>query len=68
MPILLRESDVAGLLSHVVAGDVPGREHASQITRFKSLGIALEDMAVAALVYAKARERGIGDALGKQTI
>lgn len=45
----------AGPLCDIVAGRAPGREHDDQITLFKSLGVALEDVAVAAVVYEKAR-------------
>jgi len=47
-------------LRDVVAGALPGRQNAPQITLFKSLGIGLEDVAVAARIYALARERGLG--------
>ncbi|WP_322800444.1 ornithine cyclodeaminase family protein [Thermoflexus sp.] len=47
-------------LKDVVAGRVQ-RTHPDQITLFKSLGIALEDVAVAALVYERARARGVGE-------
>jgi ornithine cyclodeaminase/alanine dehydrogenase-like protein (mu-crystallin family) len=50
-------------LADLVAGRIPGRERADQITLFKSLGVALEDVAVAALVHAKARAAGIGKEL-----
>ncbi len=38
-------------LAHLVAGFLPGRQSPEQITLFKSLGIALEDVAVASVVY-----------------
>jgi alanine dehydrogenase len=47
-------------LSEVVSGDTPGRQHDDDIVLFKSLGIAAEDLAVAALVLERARERGLG--------
>ncbi len=47
-------------LAAVVSGQTPGRTGPDDITLFKSLGIALEDMAVAALVYEKARAQGVG--------
>src|SRR6058998_3833411 len=47
-------------ISEVVAGKVRGRTKADDITLFKSHGIAIEDVAVAALVYERARYRGIG--------
>lgn len=47
-------------LGRIVAGEVPGRPSADVITLFKSVGIGLEDVAVAGQVYALARERGLG--------
>ncbi len=47
-------------LSDVVGGKVPGREDPSEITLFKSNGVALEDVAVAGRVYEKARAHGAG--------
>jgi ornithine cyclodeaminase/alanine dehydrogenase-like protein (mu-crystallin family) len=47
-------------LSEVVAGKVPGRVSDSQITLFKSNGIAAWDLAVAEKVYALAKEKGLG--------
>jgi ornithine cyclodeaminase/alanine dehydrogenase-like protein (mu-crystallin family) len=47
-------------LSDIVAGKIPGRSNAEQITLFKSNGIAIEDIVVAGRVYELARERGIG--------
>ena len=38
----------------------PGRQAAEDITLFKSLGIGLEDIAVAMRVYQKARDAGVG--------
>lgn len=51
-------------LGQVVAGRYPGRSDAEQITLFKSHGIALEDIALAARVYQKALEQGIGERFG----
>jgi ornithine cyclodeaminase/alanine dehydrogenase-like protein (mu-crystallin family) len=50
-------------LAEVVGGEVPGRSSEDDIVLFKSLGIAAEDLAVAALVYERAQERGIGTEL-----
>ena len=47
-------------LSEVVAGRVPGRVSQEGITLFESMGVALEDIAAADLVYRKAKEQGIG--------
>jgi ornithine cyclodeaminase/alanine dehydrogenase-like protein (mu-crystallin family) len=47
-------------LGQVIVGRYPGRPHAQDVTLFKSLGIAIEDVAVAAKVYQKAQEAGVG--------
>lgn len=47
-------------LAAIVAGHTQGRPDAEAITLFKSLGVALEDIALAALVYEKAQEQGLG--------
>jgi ornithine cyclodeaminase/alanine dehydrogenase-like protein (mu-crystallin family) len=44
----------------IVAGTVPGRANAEQITLFKSNGVATEDVAVAGKIYEIAKERGMG--------
>ena len=47
-------------LGSIVAGTVSGRSSEEDITLFKSLGIALEDIAVGAFVFERAREAGVG--------
>ena len=47
-------------ISQIVAGKLEGRKDAQQITLFKSIGIAAEDVATAARVLELAREKGIG--------
>jgi alanine dehydrogenase len=48
-------------LADVVAGRGPKRESETDITLYKGVGIALEDVATAAHVYQLARERKIGE-------
>ena len=50
-------------LAEVVSGEVPGRVSSEDIVLFKSLGIAAEDLAVAAHVYERARAAGVGEEL-----
>lgn len=57
------ESHVAGELGEVVLGRVAGRETADQVTIFKSLGMAVEDVAAADLAYRRALETGAGTEL-----
>lgn len=52
--ILLRE------LGHVVTGAAPGRSYRDEITVFNSVGLAAQDLAVAAALIDLARIRGIG--------
>ena len=47
-------------IGRLVANRAPGRQSPQDVTLFKSLGIGLEDIAVAARVLAKAKEAGIG--------
>src|SRR5438552_4020286 len=47
-------------LGQVIVGRYTGRAHQHDVTLFKSLGIAIEDIAVAARVYAAAQAAGIG--------
>lgn len=46
-------------LGEITAGTQPGRQSTGEITLFKSLGLAVEDVVSAALVMAAARARGI---------
>ena len=54
------ETRLAGELGEVVVGTVAGRTSPSEVTVFKSLGMAVEDVAAAHLAYIKAVERGLG--------
>ena len=47
-------------LGELLVGEHPGRRSADELTLFKSLGLAVEDLAAAALCIQLARERGIG--------
>ena len=50
-------------LASVVAGRVQGRTSEEAITLFESQGIAISDVAAAAFVYQRAKERGLGTEL-----
>ena len=47
-------------LGEVLRGTKPGRASAGELTLFKSLGLAVEDLAAARHLYDKARETGAG--------
>jgi ornithine cyclodeaminase len=61
-------NDLAGLapervhaeLGELVAGTRPGRTAQEQVTLYKSVGVAVQDTAAAALALERARERGVG--------
>jgi alanine dehydrogenase len=50
-------------LGQVIVGRYTGRAHSQDVTMFKSLGVALEDIAVAARVLAKAQTQNVGKLL-----
>jgi ornithine cyclodeaminase len=54
------ESHIRAELGDVLAGLAPGRTSDDEITSFKSLGIAVEDLAAAELAVATAETQGIG--------
>lgn len=47
-------------LGQLASGEQPGRQSPQQITCFKSVGLAIQDLAVALYVYARAREIEVG--------
>jgi ornithine cyclodeaminase len=47
-------------LGELLTGGHPGRTHHDELTLFKSLGLAVEDLAAAELAVRRARELGIG--------
>jgi ornithine cyclodeaminase/alanine dehydrogenase-like protein (mu-crystallin family) len=53
--------DLLPELSEVVAGRAPGRRSPEDVTIFESHGLGLEDVAVAAHLYRRAREAGVGE-------
>ena len=54
---------IAGELGELALGKVAGRGSATDVTIFKSLGMAAEDVAAAALAADRAKARGLGQIL-----
>jgi ornithine cyclodeaminase len=54
------ESHIVGEVGQVVLGRAPGRTGAGDVTVFKSLGMAVEDVVAADLVLSRAVEQGSG--------
>jgi alanine dehydrogenase len=57
---VVTRANVYAELGEVVAGKKPGRESQEEITIFDSTGMALQDVAAAALLYEKAQRDGSG--------
>ena len=57
------QDHVIGELGEIVLGRVDGRKSDTQITIFKSLGMAVEDVVSADLVFRRALESGAGTEL-----
>ncbi len=51
---VIAAGEIFAEIGEVVAGTKPGRRSADEVTLFKSLGLAVEDVATAELVYRKA--------------
>lgn len=56
----ITEEHVVGSLGDLLTGRCAGRASARDTTFFKSVGLAVQDTASAGLIYARARELGIG--------
>ncbi len=54
------EEHIRGELGEVLAGIAPGRRDEHELTLFRSLGLAVEDLAAAEVAVAKARALGLG--------
>jgi ornithine cyclodeaminase len=52
--------EIAAELGEVIAGAHPGRTRDDELTVFKSLGIAVEDLAAARYLYDRAQQTGTG--------
>ncbi|MEZ4639547.1 MAG: ornithine cyclodeaminase family protein [Caldilineaceae bacterium] len=66
VPIRENAIDVSHIyaeIGRIAAGDLPGRADPDEITFFKSVGLAVQDVAVASLIVQQALARGIGQHL-----
>ena len=57
---IIKRDDIYGELGEIVAGFIKGRENDSEVTIFTSTGLAIQDAAVASLVYENAVKKGVG--------
>ncbi|MGH9347379.1 MAG: ornithine cyclodeaminase family protein [Vicinamibacterales bacterium] len=56
----IRSADIDTELGHVITGRKPGRRDDREITLFKSVGMAIQDIAAAAFAYEQALVAGVG--------
>ena len=61
---LVEQGLVVPEIGEVMNGDHPSRTSETEITLFRSLGLAVEDLAAAQLVFDSAMQQGIGTQVG----
>lgn len=57
---IITESAIVSEIGDIILGNKRGRISSSEITFFKSVGLAVQDAAAAKIVYEKARKLGVG--------
>ena len=57
---IIGDKHIQGEIGEILSGQIAGRQSEQEITLFKSLGLAVEDIASAHLVYQKALQKGLG--------
>ena len=56
----IRPDHIRGEIGEILIGAAPGRQSREEVTVFRSLGLAVEDLAAAEYVVRRAREQGAG--------
>lgn len=54
------DDHIVGELGELVIGTVPGRTSPDEVTVFRSMGLAIEDLAAAQAIHRRAVDRGVG--------
>jgi len=57
---IISKEFIHGEIGEVAAGKIPGRESEEELTFFKSVGLAVQDVSVAELVLRRAEKLGLG--------
>ncbi|WP_366924233.1 hypothetical protein MFMK1_001197 [Metallumcola ferriviriculae] len=57
---VLSKADIYSEIGKITSGEMPGRESNEEITYFKSVGIAVQDIAVAKIIYENAKVKRLG--------
>lgn len=58
--LIVAGAEITGELGDIVNGDLPGRENETEVTMFKSVGVAVQDLTAATVVVSNAMEMGLG--------
>jgi ornithine cyclodeaminase len=56
----IQPGHIRGEIGEILIGSVPGRQSDDELTVFRSMGLAVEDLAAAEYVVRRAREQGVG--------
>jgi ornithine cyclodeaminase len=56
----ISESHIVGEIGEVASGRIPGRTSKEELTFFKSVGVAVQDAAVASEIFGRCQELGLG--------
>jgi len=57
---LIRREDIQGEIGEIISGKKRGRKTSQEITYFKSVGNAVQDISMAQAIFQKARKLGAG--------
>ena len=60
---VIDDAHVLGSVGDVIIGKIPGRQSDAEITLFKSLGMAVEDLVSCEFILAEATRRNVGQAI-----
>lgn len=58
--LIVAGAEITGELGDIVNGELPGRENDTEVTMFKSVGVAVQDLTAATVVVSNAMEMGLG--------
>jgi ornithine cyclodeaminase/alanine dehydrogenase len=57
---VIRPEDIHAEIGEIISGKKPGRENPDEVTIFDSVGMAIQDIVTAAMLYKGALEKGFG--------
>jgi len=57
---IIRREEIHGEIGEILLGRKPGRENPDEVTIFDTVGMAIQDIAMAGSLYRGALEKGLG--------